>query len=67
MGQSIGIPLLFHVSSNTEVRGPLQLMQQLGRCGDIYPTKYPFFPSQKVSSVHGFWGRMFWIKKSIFH
>jgi len=44
MGQSISISLLFHISYNTEVRGLLQLTQQLGRNGDTYPTKYPLPP-----------------------
>lgn len=67
MGQFIDIPLLLHVSYNPELSGPLQLRQQVGRNGDTYLTKYTFLPSQKVSSMHGFWGRIFCVKKSIFH
>lgn len=53
MGQFTGILLLFHVSNNMEGRAHLQLMQQLGRNGNTYPTE-SYRILQKVSSVHGF-------------
>lgn len=67
MGQSTGILLLFHISNNMEGRAHLQLMQQLGRNGDTYPTH--ILPNSLTEGFFCAWilGRVFWMNKSIFH